>query len=114
MNVDVCSLRRPVMSDTRPDEPEQVREAVRAHYAAAALAGAVSRPSSADQPLTVLDPAGCSGSDSVSCCGAGESGLITSDLYQASDLAGLPEGAVLASLGCGNPTALAELRRGER
>ena len=38
---------------------------------------------------------------------------ITADLYDAAQTAGLPEAAVLASLGCGNPTALTELRPGE-
>lgn len=53
-----------------------------------------------------------------SCCGATTaSGLgcdpITSNLYDASQTGALPEEAVLASLGCGNPTALAELNPGE-
>ncbi len=51
------------------------------------------------------------------CCGgaAAKGGCdpITSNLYDAAETAGLPEQAVLASLGCGNPTALAELREGE-
>src|SRR2546422_6772628 len=38
---------------------------------------------------------------------------VTSNLYDAAETATLPEGAVLASLGCGNPTALAELHEGE-
>jgi SAM-dependent methyltransferase len=38
---------------------------------------------------------------------------ITENLYDISQTTGLPEGAVLASLGCGNPTALAELHEGE-
>jgi ubiquinone/menaquinone biosynthesis C-methylase UbiE len=50
------------------------------------------------------------------CCGS--SGLdgcdpITSDLYNAAQSGELPETAVAASLGCGNPTALAELKAGE-
>ena len=54
-----------------------------------------------------------------SCCGAGTALLdgscdpITSDLYDAAQTGALPEAAVLASLGCGNPTALAELKPGE-
>lgn len=53
-----------------------------------------------------------------SCCGAAPaSGLscdpITSNLYNASQGKEVPEEAMLASLGCGNPTALAELRPGE-
>ena len=38
---------------------------------------------------------------------------VTENLYEASQTTGLPEGAVLASLGCGNPTALADLRAGD-
>jgi SAM-dependent methyltransferase len=38
---------------------------------------------------------------------------ITKDLYNATETGTLPENAVLASLGCGNPTALIELRQGE-
>src|SRR5690606_24070827 len=52
-----------------------------------------------------------------SCCGTGGScgttDPITRDLYDAVTTATLPEAAVLASLGCGNPTALAELNAGE-
>jgi 2-polyprenyl-3-methyl-5-hydroxy-6-metoxy-1,4-benzoquinol methylase len=55
---------------------------------------------------------------STSCCGdtaalAAEKSPITCDLYETSQLGELPETAVLASLGCGNPTALAELKPGE-
>src|ERR1700691_2966928 len=53
----------------------------------------------------------------TACCG-GASGLsicdpITSNLYDESQKSGLPAEAVAASLGCGNPTALAALRPGE-
>src|ERR1700733_6635515 len=53
-----------------------------------------------------------------SCCGAGPSSIgcidpITSNLYDSSQSSQIPEEAVLASLGCGNPTALAELKPGE-
>ena len=50
-----------------------------------------------------------------SCCGAKAScgDPITSNLYAAAETQGLPEAAMLASLGCGNPTALAELNPGE-
>src|SRR5256886_7533380 len=49
---------------------------------------------------------------------AGEAGgcgcdPVSSNLYAASETDALPEGAVLASLGCGNPTALAELHEGD-
>ena len=49
---------------------------------------------------------------SSSCCG-GSDDPISSNLYTEAETATLPTGAVLASLGCGNPTALAELREGE-
>src|ERR1700691_6094798 len=53
-----------------------------------------------------------------SCCGAtASSGLgsdpITTNLYDAAQAGQIPEQALLASLGCGNPTALAELNAGE-
>ncbi len=50
------------------------------------------------------------------CCGTGSScdpDVITRDLYDAVQANEVPEAALLASLGCGNPTALAELRPGE-
>jgi arsenite methyltransferase len=85
--------------------PEDGQETVRQHYAAAALAaesGAV---------------ATCGNS-----CGLADSALITeeqleafgSGLYADSEQDELPEAAKLASLGCGNPTAVAELHEGER
>ena len=49
-------------------------------------------------------------------CGSGEGGCgdpITSNLYDAAQIGVLPIEAVVASLGCGNPTALAELKSGE-
>jgi SAM-dependent methyltransferase len=54
----------------------------------------------------------------ASCCGGGASACcstdpITSDLYDEVEKGQLPGAAVLASLGCGNPTALAELKSGE-
>ncbi|MFB3779103.1 MAG: arsenite methyltransferase [Bryobacteraceae bacterium] len=50
---------------------------------------------------------------STSCCTSGCCDPITSDLYDDGEKLGLPETALLASLGCGNPTALAELNPGE-
>src|ERR1041385_4972471 len=44
------------------------------------------------------------------CCGCDP---VSANLYDAAETARLPEGAVLASLGCGNPTALAELHEGD-
>src|SRR5215471_6201371 len=52
-----------------------------------------------------------------SCCDAapcgGEDDPITKDLYSSAEVSGLPENAVKASLGCGNPTALAQLNPGD-
>jgi arsenite methyltransferase len=47
------------------------------------------------------------------CCGGGEADPITSNLYGCAETAELPAEAVAASLGCGNPTALARLAPGE-
>jgi ubiquinone/menaquinone biosynthesis C-methylase UbiE len=55
------------------------------------------------------DRSSCCGSS----CGCDTVDPITSDLYSQAETAVLPKEAVLASLGCGNPTALAELREGE-
>ena len=57
--------------------------------------------------------AACCGSSA--CCGATTEAWdpITSDLYDEKQKAGIPVEAVLASLGCGNPTALAALNEGE-
>jgi arsenite methyltransferase len=55
------------------------------------------------------------GTGSTSCCGSscGCGDPISSDLYTITETEGLPADAVVASLGCGNPTALAELHPGE-
>lgn len=53
------------------------------------------------------------------CCGAGQSDAacgcdpVSGRLYSLEELAQIPSQAAMASLGCGNPTALAELRQGE-
>jgi len=80
-----------------------VRELVREKYGAAAL--------------SVLNGEGaaCCGGDSGgrakdSCCGGD---VITGGLYNDTEAASIPEAALLASLGCGNPTALAQLNVGE-
>ncbi len=66
------------------------------------------------------DAACCGRTGEAPGAGTGEAGgstsrtdPITRDLYSADETEGLPEGAVAASLGCGNPTALADLREGE-
>ena len=68
----------------------------------------------ADSDLSAADAASCC---APSCCGGsafnGAVDPITSNLYVSGETDELPSNAVLASLGCGNPTALAELRAGE-
>jgi arsenite methyltransferase len=89
-----------------------LREEVRSRYAEAARA--VLEPSAAAQQ------AGCCGSSAESsCCGTGSAALDSADcfggqLYREGETDGLPEEVVLASLGCGNPLAVADLREGER
>ncbi|HEX5438998.1 MAG TPA: arsenite methyltransferase [Gemmatimonadaceae bacterium] len=59
-------------------------------------------------------PADCC--STTGCCSSGDGSScdpITSNLYVTGETDQLPEAAVLASLGCGNPTALAELREGD-
>lgn len=77
----------------------RLREVVRTHYSAAATRVAQSAPASCCGPSA--------------CCGDVAVDPISRDLYASHETAGLPEAAVLASLGCGNPTALAELHEGE-
>jgi ubiquinone/menaquinone biosynthesis C-methylase UbiE len=67
-----------------------IHETVREHYAAAALRATAGE----------------------SCCG--DPGTIGADLYPALERDELPDAAVLASLGCGNPIAVADLHPGER
>lgn len=76
---------------------ENIREVVREKYGKAALQAA-----SGSQAC-------CGGS---SCCDT-DVDPITAGLYDSSETQELPEEAVLASLGCGNPTALAQLSAGE-
>ena len=83
-----------------PQDAGELRETVRARYAAAAVAASEAAP--------------------TSCCGS-EAAVITdeqasvfgSGLYESGDRDALPHTAVLASLGCGNPTAVADLHEGE-
>jgi SAM-dependent methyltransferase len=76
-----------------------VQEAVRERYANAAL--------------QVVGGGGASCCSSGSSCAAGAADPIISGLYGESETAVLPETAVAASLGCGNPILMAELRPGE-
>ena len=83
---------------------DTVREQVRRRYAAAAVA--VSTASAEDQATDAVDR----------CCGSGDAEVdeaFGSGLYAADQVEGLPAGALAASLGCGNPLAVADLRPGE-
>jgi arsenite methyltransferase len=51
--------------------------------------------------------------DSTCCSTGSDGGVVTGNLYSETETIELPEEAVLASLGCGNPTALIDLRPGE-
>ena len=88
---------------------DAIQREVRDRYAEAAIAasGATSVAEAATRSEAF---AGCCADD---CCGAEASGTYGLELYDAAEKAGLPDAAVLASLGCGNPTAVAELRAGE-
>jgi SAM-dependent methyltransferase len=83
---------------------DDVHAAVRARYAEAALAVAGSP--------TAAEAAAHSGALN-DCCGEDGSRTWGSLLYADADRASLPDSAVLASLGCGNPIAVAELLEGE-
>src|SRR5258706_14316293 len=89
--------------NTVPNNDEQLREAVRERYGRSAL-----------QVLSTgeTDAGGCCGGGG--CCGTQSGDPVTSDLYSSAELGELPLTAALASLGCGNPTALGELKPGER
>jgi len=63
--------------------------------------------------LRVVSGAGSGCCGPVASCGCDAADPITSGLYGDAEKSALPETAVLASLGCGNPTALAELHPGE-
>ena len=80
---------------------EELREQVRRRYAESAR--------------VVSEGTGTAGCGGGSCCADGESdaSLFGEALYDAEQRGELPETATLASLGCGNPTAVAELREGD-
>lgn len=87
---------------------EEIRDTVQARYAT--VARRVADGATAASCCTPEAKSGSSG-----CCGpTGETwDPITAELYEAGQAAGIPAQALLASLGCGNPTALADLRAGE-
>jgi arsenite methyltransferase len=77
-----------------------VREQVRERYAEAAVS------------LSAGCGCGCD-CESIGCCGEEATTLFGQGLYGADERAGLPDDAVTASLGCGNPLAMVELHEGE-
>ena len=89
-----------------PDDITALRSGVRDRYAEAAR-----RVSDGQTGASCCGPA----TGSSGCCGATTESWdpITANLYDAGEAAGVPAEALLASLGCGNPTALADLRAGE-
>jgi arsenite methyltransferase len=80
-------------------DQDTIHDEVRARYAEAARAATVRRTDSKAQ---------------ASCCGPDGSAVYGDHLYADTDRASLPDAALLASLGCGNPTAVADLREGDR
>ena len=81
-------------------DTSDIREAVREKYAAAARAASTA---SAD----------CCGTGSVTCGPADAGGVFGAALYGDASSAGIPGAAINASLGCGVPTAVADLHEGE-
>jgi arsenite methyltransferase len=94
------------MASTTPPEPvsaQTITERVRERYAGAAL-----RVHNSQSACCAPE------SPSGACCSSDPFGAdLSTGNYAADDLALLPEEAALASLGCGNPTALIDLRPGE-
>jgi arsenite methyltransferase len=93
------------------DDANGLREQVRSRYAEAARAVLEPRPGVTAQCVEI--------SGAGSCCGTGSAALDSADcfggpLYGEGETAGLPSEAVQASLGCGNPLAVADLHEGER
>src|SRR6266487_100524 len=88
--------------NTASKSNEQLREVVRERYSRSALEVLSTGQTTAESCC------------SSSCCSPGDSDLVTSDLYSSAELGELPTTAALASLGCGNPTALAQLKPDER
>ncbi len=113
---------------TVPQRDDQLRQEVSARYARTALhvlgapaesaasccePGCCSPSEVAEEQPAAVSPAAASCCAS-SCCTTNAGNPITSDLYTQMELGEIPIAAALASLGCGNPTALAELVPGEK
>lgn len=101
-NTSTCCAPAGQKTEGAPADADSIRESVRERYAAAA------KSVSADTDA------------GASCCSPGSAEITTeqravfgSGLYENDEQSELPDKAVLASLGCGNPTAVAELHEGE-
>lgn len=88
-----------------------LREEVRAGYAAAARTVLDLQPGSSASCCSTSALGSCSGTDSTA---PGAADAFGASQYGKDETDGLPEEAVLASLGCGNPLAVADLHEGER
>ena len=94
------------------EESSSIKEQVRERYASEARRVRQNSETASccgGAPKVTKPKPSCCGPDASAGCGD----PITSNLYQDHEKAGLPADAVAASLGCGNPTALAELKPGE-
>src|SRR5690242_11530227 len=96
------------MAKNELTDREDVREIVRQKYGEAALKILQGQPSS----CCVTDDNCCGEQKAESCCSSTED-VVTGNLYSDKEASEIPEAALLASLGCGNPTALAQLSEGE-
>jgi ubiquinone/menaquinone biosynthesis C-methylase UbiE len=94
---------------TQSTNPDEIHQAVRNYYGTLA---SLARESVPLAPEATTAGQCCSAEPQGSCC-SGDPDALTSELYDLVDLVELPPAAVLAAHGCGNPTALAELRAGE-
>ena len=94
---------------------DDVREHVLDRYAAAALAVTAGSQASCCAPVDGPQTSCCGPTDALAAIGEdGEADIFGAALYTPDQTGELPEEAVLASLGCGNPLAVAEIREGEK
>src|SRR5579864_5091880 len=97
-----CRFRREIVKENSGEKGERemsdtkIQEVVKQKYGQAA------------KQVAEGGTATCGGGADLSCCDP-----ITKNLYDEAEKSGLPADAVAASLGCGNPTALAKLQAGE-
>ncbi|MEX2105298.1 MAG: arsenite methyltransferase [Solirubrobacterales bacterium] len=92
---------------------EEIHKAVRARYAAAAESvGASTGPGASCCGPTEAEPSSCCGSSDTALTND-QAQVFGASLYDETAQGELPDSAKLASLGCGNPTAVAELHPGE-